>query len=60
MSSSPKEYYRVVCEEYPKGVVFESKGDALEWSKNSRECGFKSYTRMVKLTEEEVASYPEA
>lgn len=52
-------YYKVVCEEYPKGVFFESKGDALEYSNECRLSDCKSYTRMVKVTKEEVESYPE-
>ena len=60
MNKTKKPYYRVKCEEYPGGMIFERKPDALELSSECRFYGEKVYVRKISLTEEEFNSYPEA
>lgn len=50
----------VYDEEYPGGLLFENRRDALEASSNARESGEKAYTRIKYFTKEELQELPEA
>jgi hypothetical protein len=50
----------VYDEDYPMGVIYRDRTDALEISKNYREEGIKTYARVKYFTEEELESFPEA
>lgn len=54
-----KTYYKMVDEEYPGGMIFERKADALEVSRDTRDCGGTAYVRAIRMTETEFNSYPE-
>lgn len=55
MTNQKNVYWKVVDSEYPGGMFFESRRNALEWASNIRDDGFsKAYTRRVILTDEEV------
>lgn len=49
----------VYDEEYPKGVVFEDRGDALEYSADVRREGYKAYTRLQYFTRAQLEEIPE-
>lgn len=56
-----KTYWKVVCDEYPLGLVFTDRIDALLDAKELREYySEKAYVRAIKLTEEEYNKIPEA
>ena len=48
-----KYYYKLVSEEYPGGVIYPNKGDALSASDEERSFGYKCYVRKIKMSEEE-------
>lgn len=50
----------VDSEEYPGGLIYENRRDALEASKEIREEGLKAYTRVKYFTREELNALPEA
>lgn len=54
-----KKYWVVYDEDYPKGLIFEERLWALDYSKENRENGVKSYVRPKSMTEEEFSNYPE-
>lgn len=47
-------------EDYPKGLVFEDRHDALEYSKELRENDCEAYTRVKYMTKEQLYAIPEA
>lgn len=47
-------------DEYPGGMVFETREDALEYSSDARYEGYKCYVRVKYYTPEELAALPEA
>lgn len=53
-------YWKVVVEDYPGGVIFDDKGDALRFSKDTRECGGIAYTRPTSMTQEQFEKMEEA
>ena len=54
-----KIYYKLVTDEYPGGLFYEDKADALLQSVSDRDNGFPTYVRTVRMDEDEVNSYPE-
>ena len=54
-----KIYYKLVTDEYPGGLFYESKADALSQSVEDRDNGYIVYVRAVCMDEDEVNSYPE-
>lgn len=49
----------VYGDEWPEGVVFQSRTDALEWSKEERDSDNKAYTRVKYFTEVALEELPE-
>lgn len=48
-----KTFYRVVSDEFPGGIISQSKHDAQEWAEMERENGEKAYFRKIKMTQKE-------
>lgn len=48
------------CEEYPGGIVFEQKADALESSQTCRDDGCKAYVRIKYFTVKELDELPDS
>lgn len=46
-------------EEFPEGVVFDRREDAMEFSKEERYCSKKAYVRVGYFTEEELEGMEE-
>ena len=58
--SEKKLFYKMVCDEFPGGLYFENRRDAIEASKDERDDGIgKAYVRAVKITQEEIDSFDE-
>lgn len=52
--------YVVYDEEYPGGMIFEDRYDALAYSREIRDSGNKAYTRVNYYTKKELAALQEA
>jgi hypothetical protein len=50
----------VYDEEYPGGMIYEDREDALESSKDTRDCELRAYTRVKYFTREELEALAEA
>lgn len=46
-------------EEYPGGIIFSNRDDALEYSREQRLEGDKAYVRVQFLTQKEIDELPE-
>lgn len=59
VESMKRDYWKVVCEEYPGGIYCETRKDALEMSRELRTEGEKAYVRKIRETELEHDERPE-
>lgn len=50
----------VYDEEYPGGMIYSDRDDALTSSRETRSCGLDAYTRVQYFTAEELAEFSEA
>lgn len=60
--SKPEKFpcYVTYCSEFPGGMVWERREDALEYTKNMREeFGDKAYARVKYFTQEELDAMPD-